>query len=50
MPKNVNPDSFQHQLAPNPSIQIQISAPKVIISHTTPPPETPPIEEPKKMP
>lgn len=42
MPKNVGPDSFQHQLAPNPSVHIQIPAPKVVISHIVPP-DSPPI-------
>lgn len=49
MPLNVSPDSFQHQLAPNPAIQIQIPAPKTVISHIHPP-ETPPLEEPPKQP
>lgn len=43
MPHNVSPDSFEHQLVPNPSISIQIPAPKVVISHINPP-ETPPLE------
>lgn len=33
MPHNVSPDTFEHQLAPNPAIQIQTPSPNVIISH-----------------
>jgi hypothetical protein len=40
MPNNVSLDSFQHQLVPNPALQIQIPTPRAVISHINPP-ETP---------
>jgi hypothetical protein len=37
MPRNVAPDSFQHHLVPNPAMQVQIPAPKTVITHINPP-------------
>jgi hypothetical protein len=47
MPHNIPRDSFEHQLTPNPSINIQIPAPKIISAHVNHQETTP--EEPKSI-